>query len=61
MPLWKRTKTETQPYLLAKPMPLNIDLGSDRFSMFNNERDIFVPQAELPQSISLHATVYALM
>jgi len=26
--------------LLAKPTPLNINLGSDRFSMFNNERDI---------------------
>jgi hypothetical protein len=60
VPLWKRTKTETQPYLLAKPMPLNINLGSDRFSMFNNERDIFVPQPERA-SISLHATVYALM
>ena len=44
MPLWKRTKTETQSYLLAKPMPLKINLGGDRFSMFNNERDIFVPQ-----------------
>jgi hypothetical protein len=41
-------------------MPLNINLGSDRFSMFNNERDIFVPQPERA-SISLHATVYALM
>jgi hypothetical protein len=26
--------------LLAKPSPLNINLGSDRFSMFNKERDI---------------------
>jgi hypothetical protein len=26
--------------LIAKPTPLNIDLGSDRFSMFNKERDI---------------------
>jgi hypothetical protein len=26
--------------LLAKSTPLNINLGSDRFSMFNNERDI---------------------
>ena len=27
-------------YLFANPTPLNIDLGSDRFSMFNKERDI---------------------
>jgi hypothetical protein len=27
--------------LLAKPTPLNINLSSDRFAMFNNERDIF--------------------
>jgi GTP cyclohydrolase I len=26
--------------LFAKPTPLNIDLSSDRFSMFNKERDI---------------------
>jgi hypothetical protein len=26
--------------LLAKPTPLNINLGSDRFAMFNKERDI---------------------
>jgi len=26
--------------LFAKPTPLNINLGSDRFSMFNKERDI---------------------
>jgi hypothetical protein len=26
--------------LLAKPSPLNINLGSDRFSMFNKKRDI---------------------
>jgi hypothetical protein len=25
--------------LLAKPSPLNINLSSDRFSMFNKERD----------------------
>jgi hypothetical protein len=34
-----RTKTHTAS-LLAKPTPLNINLGSDRFAMFNNERDI---------------------
>jgi hypothetical protein len=27
--------------LLAKSAPLNVDLRRDRFSMFNNERDIF--------------------
>jgi hypothetical protein len=27
--------------LFAKPSPLNINLSSDRFSMFNKERDIF--------------------
>jgi len=26
--------------LLAEPSPLNIDLGSDPFSMFNKKRDI---------------------
>jgi hypothetical protein len=26
--------------LLVKPTPLNINLGSDRFAMFNKERDI---------------------
>ena len=26
--------------LLAKPTPLNINLGSDRFAMFNKVRDI---------------------
>ena len=26
--------------LFAKPTPLNINFGSDRFSMFNKERDI---------------------
>ena len=26
--------------LFAKPTPLNINLGSDRFSMLNKERDI---------------------
>jgi hypothetical protein len=28
--------------LFAKPSPLNINLSSDRFSMFNKERDIFL-------------------
>jgi hypothetical protein len=27
--------------LLAKPTPLNINLGSDRFAKFNKKRDIF--------------------
>jgi hypothetical protein len=27
--------------LLAKLTPLNINIGSDRFAMFNKERDIF--------------------
>ena len=26
--------------LFTKPTPLNINLGSDRFSMFNKQRDI---------------------
>jgi hypothetical protein len=26
--------------LLAKPTPLNINFGSDRFAMFNKQRDI---------------------
>ncbi len=42
MPLCTHTRTKTHTAsLLAKPTPLNINLGSDRFSiMFNNERDI---------------------
>jgi hypothetical protein len=28
--------------LLAKPTPRNVNLGSVRFAMFNNQRDIFV-------------------
>ena len=35
MPLWKHTRTKTHTAsLLAKPTPLNINLGSDRFGMF---------------------------
>ena len=32
--------------LFAKPTPLNINLGSDRFSMFNKERDIPLMEPE---------------
>src|SRR5215207_8491697 len=32
--------------LLAKPTPHNVNLGSDRFAMFNKERDI--PPQTLP-------------
>jgi hypothetical protein len=40
--LWKLTRTKThKAFLFAKPSPLNINLSSDRFSMFNKERDIF--------------------
>ena len=39
---WKRTKTKTHTAsLLAKPTPLNINLGSDRFAIFNKKWDIF--------------------
>ena len=42
MQLWKRTRSTTHTAsLFAKPSPLNINLSSDRFSMFNKERDIF--------------------
>jgi hypothetical protein len=34
--------------LLAKPTPLNINLGSDRFAKFNNERDIPFAALVLP-------------
>jgi hypothetical protein len=42
VPPWKRTRQETQPAacLLAKPTQLNINLSSDRFAMFNKQRDI---------------------
>ena len=37
------TKTKTHAaFLLAKPMPPNINLSSDRFAMFNKKRDISV-------------------
>jgi hypothetical protein len=40
--LWKHARQTTQPAasLLAKPTPLNINFGSDRFAMFNKQRDI---------------------
>ena len=40
--VWKRTRQETQPAacLLAKPTQLNINRSSDRFAMFNKQRDI---------------------
>jgi hypothetical protein len=39
---WKRAKTKTHTvFLLAKLTPLNINIGSDRFAMFNKERGIF--------------------
>ena len=42
MPPWKRARPDTPPAacLLAKPTLLNINLSSDRFAMFNKERDI---------------------
>src|SRR6202023_1856078 len=42
VPPWKRTRQETQPAacLLAKPTQLNINRSSDRFAMFNKQRDI---------------------
>jgi hypothetical protein len=46
VPPWKRTRQETQPAtcLLAKPTQLNINRSSDRFAMFNKQRDI-TPEA----------------
>jgi hypothetical protein len=37
VPVWKHTGTKIHPTasLLAKPTPINIDSGSDRFAMFN--------------------------
>jgi len=42
VPHCKRIRPDTQPAacLLAKPTQLNINLSSDRFAMFNKERDI---------------------
>jgi hypothetical protein len=38
---WRLTKTNTHTAtLFAKPTPLNINLGSDRFAMFNKKWDI---------------------
>jgi hypothetical protein len=36
--------------LFTKPTPLNTNLGSDRFSMFNKERDI--PPLKIEKSIA---------
>jgi mono/diheme cytochrome c family protein len=41
VPVWKFTRMQNHTAsLFTKPTPLIIDLGSDRFSMFNKERDI---------------------
>jgi len=46
--LWKRTKIKTHmAFLLAKPTPLNVNHGNDRFSMFNKKRDI-APDPAIP-------------
>ena len=51
VPLWKHTRTKTHTAsLLAKPTPLNINLGSDRFAMFNKVRDIPLTSAQLRTS-----------
>jgi hypothetical protein len=41
VPLWKyiERRTQTTVFLLAKPTPRNVNLGSDRFAMFNKERE----------------------
>jgi hypothetical protein len=48
--LWKHTgsKTRHTASLLAKPTPLNINHSSDRFSMFNKERDITRAELAFP-------------
>jgi hypothetical protein len=38
--------------LLAKPSPLNINLGRDRFSMFNKKRDIPRRAANVEEALS---------
>jgi hypothetical protein len=42
VPLWKHIarKTQATAFLLAKPTPHNVNLGNDRFAMFNKKRDI---------------------
>jgi len=48
VPLWKLTRTNIHTAsLLAKPTPLNINLGSDCFAMFNKEWDISRDEAGL--------------
>ena len=48
-------------FLLAKPTPLNVNHGNDRFSMFNKKRDIanccpfrVIPAVVKVQSLKLH-------
>jgi hypothetical protein len=41
--------------LLAKPTPRNLNLGSDRFAMFNKKRDIPC-DAALPGYLSNHVS-----
>ena len=43
---------QLRPMLLARPSPLNINLGSDRFSMFNKKRD--VPKIHVPVNESAY-------
>jgi hypothetical protein len=45
--LWKHFRQTTRPAvsLLAKPTPLNINFGSDRFAMFNKQRDISISRS----------------
>ena len=44
--LWKHARQTTRPAvsLLAKPTPLNINFGSDRFAMFNKQRDTSIAE-----------------
>jgi hypothetical protein len=49
---WSRSsierKTQTTALLLVKPTPRNVNRGSDRFAMFNKERDIPIFSSSCP-------------
>ena len=62
--LSKLTKTKTHvAFLLAKPTPRNLILGTDRFSMFNKRRDLarlrtFVFDKAISAAVELYIQAY---
>ena len=51
-------KTQPTASLLAKPTPRNVNLGSDRFAMFNKERDIPPPCISITRQAAAGGLVF---